>query len=105
MTELSLASACTPITLDEVKMQCRIDHDEEDALLSAYIEAALEVCQKHIGKRFGDGLEFTSAIKVGCLMYVAMLYSQREMLSGSTLLEVPMAISALWSVYRDAGVY
>lgn len=47
------------ITLEEAKLHCRIDDDYEDTLIQAYIEAALEVCQKHIGKRFDNGLEFT----------------------------------------------
>ncbi|MDP0959332.1 head-tail connector protein, partial [Klebsiella pneumoniae] len=43
MTELS--------TLTEAKLHCRIDADDEDMLIHVYINAALEVCQKHIGKR------------------------------------------------------
>lgn len=49
----------TEITLAEAKLHCRVDGTDEDALIQAYIDAALEVCQKHIGKRFGSGLEFT----------------------------------------------
>lgn len=93
------------LSLDEVKLHCRIDDDLEDSLLVAYSEAALEVCQMYIGKRFGDGLAFTPAVKVGCLMYVALLYSQREVVSGGAMLEVPMTVAALWKPYRDAGVY
>ncbi|SPW64604.1 putative head-tail adaptor [Escherichia coli] len=51
------------ITLEEVKLHCRIDGNEEDQLISGYIAAALEVCQKHIGRRFDDGLEFTASHK------------------------------------------
>ena len=40
------------IELAEAKLHCRIDGDDEDLLIQAYIDAALEVCQKHIGKRF-----------------------------------------------------
>ena len=67
------------IGLDEAKLHCRIDNDDsyEDAMIQAYIEASLEVRQKHIGKRFGAGLEFTPAIKIGCLMYVSQLYEYR----------------------------
>lgn len=95
------------ITLAEVKLHCRIDEDltEEDALIEAYIAAALEACQKHIGKRFGDGLELTPAIKIGCLMFISQLYEYRATLSDVEVKEVPFAISALWSVYRDVGVY
>lgn len=93
------------ITLSEAKLHCRIDDDYEDGLMQAYIHAALEVCQMHIGKRFDNGLEFTAAIKVGCLMYVSQLYEYRTTISDVETSEVPMAISALWSVYRDVGVY
>lgn len=93
------------ITLDEAKLHCRIDLDDEDVLIQGYIDAALEVCQKHIGKRFDDGLEFTPAIRIGCLMYVSQLYENRSMISDVESKEVPLAISALWSVYRDVGVY
>ena len=95
------------IGLDEAKLHCRIDNDDsyEDAMIQAYIEASLEVCQKHIGKRFGAGLEFTPAIKIGCLMYVSQLYEYRTMISDVEAKEIPLAISALWSVYREVGVY
>ncbi|HID4043653.1 TPA: head-tail connector protein [Pluralibacter gergoviae] len=95
------------IALAEAKLHCRIDSDDiyEDSMIQAYIEASLEVCQKHIGKRFDDGLEFTPAIKIGCLMYVSQLYEYRTMVSDVEAKEVPLAISALWSVYRDVGVY
>ncbi|MDY4375041.1 head-tail connector protein [Pectobacterium carotovorum] len=93
------------ITLAEAKLHCRIDADDEDVLIQGYIAAALEVCQKHIGKRFDDELDFTAAIKVGCLMYVSQLYEYRATVSDVEVKEVPLAVSALWSVYRDPGVY
>ena len=94
------------IELAEVKLHCRIDGDDEDLLIQAYIDAALEVCQKHIGKRFDNGLEFTPAIKVGCMMFVSHLYENRELVNiGNITTEIPLTISALWSVYRDVGVY
>lgn len=77
---------------------------EEDALLQMYIAAALEVCQMHIGKRFDVELVFTPAIKVGCLMYISHLYENRSMIDEVEKVEVPLAISALWSAYRDLGV-
>lgn len=93
------------ITLTETKLHCRVDGSEEDVLIQMYIDAALEVCQKHIGKRFDDGLTFTPAIKIGCLMYISLLYEYRTMISDVEAKEIPLAISALWSVYRDVGVY
>ncbi|EPH3102803.1 head-tail connector protein [Providencia stuartii] len=93
------------ITLEEMKQHCRIDDDYDDAILTVYADAALEVCQQHIGKRFDDGLPFTPAIKVGCLMYISMLYENREMVGSDGLKEVPLTIDSLWSTYRDVGVY
>ncbi|MCX8727186.1 head-tail connector protein [Gilliamella sp. B2838] len=96
----------TNITLQEVKLHCRIDESNtlEDSLLQIYIDAALEACQKHIGKSF-DKQEFTPAIKAGCLMYIAHLYENREMVTTNAVNEVPLAISSLWSVYRDPAIY
>ncbi|EMW1807088.1 phage gp6-like head-tail connector protein [Escherichia coli] len=93
------------ITLEEAKLHCRIDGNTEDTLIQAYISAALEVCQKHIGRRFDDGLEFTPAIKIGCLMYISQLYEYRTTLGDTDTKEIPLTISALWSVYRDVGGY
>ncbi|MDC9595862.1 head-tail connector protein [Xenorhabdus anantnagensis] len=95
------------IPLSEIKQHCRLeeDHTLDDALLTGYAAAALEVCQQHIGKRFGDGLDFTPAIKVGCLLYIGLLYENREMATDVELKEVPFTIKSLWSVYRDMGIY
>ncbi|EFC5289896.1 phage gp6-like head-tail connector protein [Escherichia coli] len=94
------------ITPDAVRAHLRLDDfSGEGELLKMYTDAALEACQKHIGKRFEDGLEFTPAMRVGCLMYIAFLYENREAVSPVEQSELPMAISALWSVYRDVGVY
>ncbi|MEQ1969414.1 head-tail connector protein [Xenorhabdus nematophila] len=95
------------IPLSEIKQHCRIDENStlEDVLLKGYAEAALEVCQQHIGKRFNEGLAFTPAIKVGCLLYIGLLYENRAMAVDIVLKEVPFSIKSLWSVYRDVGVY
>ncbi|MEB2767332.1 head-tail connector protein [Citrobacter portucalensis] len=95
------------IDLNAVKSHLRLDEDfdHEDSLLLGLIDASMEVCQTHIGRRFGDSLDFTPAIRVGCLMYIAFLYENREIVSEVEKSEVPMTISALWSVYRYPGVY
>ncbi|HCR3434808.1 head-tail connector protein [Morganella morganii] len=93
------------ISLEDIRLHCRIDDAEDEDILMVYSDAALEVCQKHIGKRFNEGLEFTPAIKVGCLMYISLLYENREMAGNENLKEVPLTIDSLWSVYRDPGIY
>lgn len=98
----------TEITLAEAKLHCRVDGSEEDVLIQAYIDAALEVCQKHIGKRFDSDtpdIDFNPALKVGCMMYISQLYEYRTTISDIEAKEVPFAISALWSAYRDVGIH
>uniref|UniRef100_A0A3B0MFT2 Phage gp6-like head-tail connector protein n=1 Tax=Arsenophonus endosymbiont of Trialeurodes vaporariorum TaxID=235567 RepID=A0A3B0MFT2_9GAMM len=95
------------IPLNEIKQHCRLEESFtlDDKLLITYAEAALEAYQQHIGKRFEEGLTFTPAIKVGCLLYIGLLYKNRKMATDVELKEVPFTIKSLWSVYRDIGVY
>ena len=99
------------LTIDEIKAHLNLDHDLDDELLEAYKVATLEVCQKHIGKTFGEEetentIPFTPAIKIGCLMYIAYLYTNREAVTDlANLKPAPMAISALWEVYREPCAY
>ena len=98
------------ITVAEAKAQWIVDHDMDDSLIKGYIAASLEVAQQHIGKTFSDTtdkytVKFNQAIKVGCLMYVAHLYANREVTTDTPLSMVPMAISSLWEVYREPGIY
>ena len=99
------------LTLDDIKAHLNLDHDLDDELLEAYKVATLEVCQKHIGKTFGEEetektIPFTPAIKIGCLMYIAYLYPNREAVTDlANLKPAPMTISALWEVYREPCAY
>ena len=99
------------LTIDEIKANLNLDHDLDDELLEAYKAATLEVCQKHIGKTFGEEetektITFTPAIKIGCLMYIAYLYTNREAVTDlANLKPAPMTISALWEVYREPCAY
>ena len=99
------------LTIDEIKAHLNLDHDLDDELLEAYKVATLEVCQKHIGKTFGEEetektIPFTPAIKIGCLMYISYLYTNREAVTDlANLKPAPMTISALWEVYREPCAY
>lgn len=43
---VSMGSAVEPVTLTEAKLQCRVDGTAEDALLTAYIAAARQMCEE-----------------------------------------------------------
>lgn len=96
------------IKLDEIKQHCRIEQEfkDDDSLLTAYAEAALEVCQKHIGRRFGDEMSFTPAIKVGCLLLIGFWYESREIVqTGDKASDLPFTTRTLWNYYRGVGIY
>ncbi|AWB52527.1 head-tail connector protein [Pasteurella multocida] len=102
------------IKLQEIKAHLNLadEFDLDDDLLRAYAVTALEVAQRHIGKTFGDEetdktIPFNQSIKVGCLMYIAYLYANREAVTDSPTImrPVPMGISSLWEVYREPCVY
>ena len=99
------------LTLDDIKAHLNLDHDLDNDLIESYKVAAFEVCQKHIGKTFGEEetektIPFTPAIKIGCLMYIAYLYTNREAVTDlANLKPAPMTISALWEVYREPCAY
>ena len=48
--EIITAPTVEPITLAEAKAQCRVDHNDEDALISIYISAAREQCEHLINR-------------------------------------------------------
>lgn len=91
------------ITLEEVKLHCRIDGDDENALINGYIVAALEICQKHIGRRFDDGLEFNPALKVGCLLLVGHWYEHRE-IAAEKRPSFPLALRHCGTTTGNTGV-
>ncbi|OOF87811.1 head-tail connector protein [Rodentibacter ratti] len=99
------------ISLKEIKAHLNVDHDYDDSLIESYKAAALEVAQRHIGKTFADEetdktIPFYDSIKIGCLMYIAYLYANREAVTDTAnLAPAPMAISALWEVYREPCAY
>ncbi|HHE3484130.1 head-tail connector protein [Pasteurella multocida] len=100
------------IDLQEIKAHLNLadEFDLDDELLSIYAVTALEVAQRHIGKTFGNEetdktIPFNHAIKVGCLMYIAHLYTNREVTTDSEQTIIPMTIKSLWDVYREPCVY
>lgn len=101
------------IPLEEIKAHLNImeDFELDDNLLESYALVSLEVAQRHIGKTFAEEetattIPFYPTIKVGCLMYIAYLYTNREAVTDvANLKPAPMAIKSLWEVYREPCIY
>lgn len=98
------------IKLTEIKNHLNIDHNLDDELLKAYSLAAIEAAQNYIGKEFDEEnttttVKFTNGIRIGCLMFIAHLYANRESVTDVQQYEVPMSVTYLWKPYREPCFY
>lgn len=100
------------ISLEEIKAHLNImeDFDLDDDLLERYAVVSIEVAQRHIGKTFAEEetattIPFYPTIKVGCLMYIVHLYTNRAITTDINQTIVPMTIKSLWEVYREPCIY
>lgn len=91
------------ITLEMVKHQCRIDHDDEDDLLMRYLNAALIHASNYI-----DGLldESNPVVQQAVLLLVGHWYDNREAVNNDyqTPQSIPFGFEALLQPYRNLGV-
>ncbi|WP_336968332.1 head-tail connector protein [Brevundimonas aurantiaca] len=63
-------------TLDEAKAHLRVDFSDEDALIEAYAEAAVQACMSYVNRSLVPvGAE--PSFKVAALMTLASLYDSR----------------------------
>lgn len=87
------------LTLTEVKMHCRIDHDAEDALLAAMIDAAVASVGDYINSPAPLDATAPAPVKAAGLLLVGDLYSNREALVERPLSKNP-TFERLLNPYR-----
>ena len=104
------------IDLVLVKAHLRVDHDEEDALVQGYMDAALSAFETWTNRTLidpaealpepvGNALRMTKSIKQGALLLIGHWYSAREtVVVGTITSELPMATNALWKPHRWMNV-
>ncbi len=78
------------LTLPEVKLHCRIDHDEEDTLLQSMIDAATASVGDYINAPEPLDATAPAPVKAACLLLVGDLYSNREALVERPLSKSPI---------------
>ena len=67
------------LTLEEVKRHCRIDHNDEDALIEALMTTATAACADYLNMDAADLVVAVPApVKSAALLLVGTLYEQRE---------------------------
>ncbi len=86
------------IDLAKAKLHCRVDHDDEDTLIEAYIDAANEQIQAHLDRKViatevervnENDLVDNKALDAARLLFVAHLYANREATTQATV-ELPL---------------
>ena len=65
------------LTLDEAKLHCRIDHNDEDSLLGALIATATTAVADYMNVTSVDSTA-AAPVKSAALLLVGTLYEQRE---------------------------
>lgn len=101
------------VTLEQVKFQCRIEHDDEDALLDGYMAAARDHVQMHLDRTIyqlavpdddPDGVIDNPSIDQATLLLISHWYAHREAVSESSMTEMPMGTYHLLQPYRNMGI-
>ena len=89
MLELVSAPSETPVTLTEVKQHCRIDTDDDDSLLTTYLEAAVSM------------LDGVNGYLNKALVTQRWAYTVRSPYNGQILLPLLPAIDLVSITYYD----
>ena len=88
------------LTLEEVKRHCRIDHNDEDALLLALIDTAIAASADFLNMDAADLVVAVPApVKSAALLLVGALYENRESMGERPFHKNP-AFEALLNPYR-----
>lgn len=87
------------LTLPEVKLHCRIDHADEDTLLSAMIDAAVASVGYYINSPTPLDATAPAPVKAAAMLLVGDLYSNREALVERPLSKNP-TFERLLNPYR-----
>lgn len=104
------------IDLPIVKAHLRVDHDDEDALIEGYRDAALSAFETWTNRTLvnpetalpdpvGNVLRMSKSIQQGALLLIGHWYSSREtVVIGTITAELPMATNALWRPHRWSNI-
>ncbi len=98
--------------LNDVKLYCRIDSDDEDDLLNEMIAAAKNQIFGQCGKTsYVNGevepirLEDTELFKLAVKMLVAHWYDNRGAVSVGEMKNIPYAVDSIIAEFRLNGAY
>lgn len=89
------------VTLLQAKTHTRVTWDEEDALIAAYLAAAVAWIERFTGLELDDGVtENPAELDQATLMLTAWWFNNRDAANASNLAEVPFGVEALAGPFR-----
>lgn len=94
------------MTLEDVKLHLRVDHDDEDDTISLYLDAAINGVANYLNADYDDlatDPDAPAPIKAAVLLAVGDLYANREGQADRQLFSNP-TYERLLAPYRVVGV-
>lgn len=100
------------IDLADVKAHLRVEHDDEDAKIQGYTDAALSAFETWSNRTLlpegsalpdpaGNAIVLTKSIRQGALLLIGHWYANTESaVIGTITAELPLATQALWKPHR-----
>lgn len=103
------------LTLELIKLHCRIDSNTEDALLQHYLDAAINFIESQLNRKLyqesvpedeSNGLKINKPIEQALLMTIGHWYEHREsvILGNISSKEIEQGVWRLIQPYRILGV-
>ena len=98
-----------PVTLNEAKAQCRVEHNADDDLIQSYITAAREYCEGFLNTKLAyeddeEEIKIKAKWKQAILLITAAWYANRENVSSANLQNIPLGAEQLLWQDRDLPV-
>ena len=90
------------VTLEEAKQHLRVETEDEDDLINAYIDAGEEIVLREC-LPLEDGV-MPSPLKAAVLLYVGDLYENRELQYTGIKMSTSTTIDRLIDPYRKVGI-
>lgn len=92
----------TELDINEVKNYLRVDHEDDDLLITTMIVSAKSYIQSYLNKKFSDFEEVPDEFTIAALSLISHWYERREIQSEKTATaEMNYVFSGLLSMYRD----
>ena len=97
------------LTLEQVKLNLKVEHDDEDDLILSLISAAFDAFEQTTNRKLyeedasipedvSNGMTVTDSIIQGAHMLIGHWYKNRESVGNGA--EIPMATEWLWKRHR-----